>query len=196
MRHVTNRLQAAFIAIDSANGEDPTVHSDGPLAQVQGIRATHWTNLLAPNAADALQIATRAHHLRRWELKRESYPEGRAGYLKWRRENKEHQAQAAAEIVRNVGYDDDVAERTTTLLLRQELKSDPDTQVLEDAACLVFLETQYEGLIDRLDREKAIGAVAKTLKKMSPEAIELSGSIELSGNALAILGEAAATLQR
>lgn len=193
---MTNRLELAFKAIDNANGEDPTLHADGPLAQVQGIRATHWTHLLAPNAPDALRIATRAHHLRRWELKRASYPEGRAGYLKWRRENKQHQANEAAEIVRAVGYHDEVAERTTTLLLRKELNSDPDTQVLEDAACLVFLETQYEGLIARLDREKAVGAVAKTLKKMSPAAIELSGSIELSGNALAILGEAAATLQR
>ncbi len=193
---MTDQLAAAFDAIDAANGEDPNQHADGPLAQVQGIRATYWTTILAPDAGDALRIATRAHHLRRWELQRADYPEGRAGYLKWRLENKKHQAEAAAQIVRAAGYHDLTAERTTTLLLRRDLGTDAETQVLEDAACLVFLETQYEPLLERLSHEKAVGAVAKTLKKMSPEAIELSGSIEMSDDAVNVLKEAAATLQQ
>ncbi len=191
---MTNRLAAAFEAIDAANLEDPNEHPDGPLAHVQGVKATHWTTVLAPDASDALRIATRAHHLKRWELLRADYPEGRSGYLKWRLDNKKHQADAAATIVRDVGYDDDVADRTTTLLLRRDLGTDPDTQVLEDAACLVFLETQYEPLLDRLDREKAVNAVAKTLKKMSAKAIDLAGSIEMSDDAVSVLKAAAATL--
>ena len=50
-------------------------------------------------ASDALRIAAHAHHLRDFARARASYPEGRAGYLVWRRDQKRAHAAALAELL-------------------------------------------------------------------------------------------------
>ena len=52
---------------------------------------------------------------------------------------------------------------------KRDLARDPDVQVLEDALCLVFIETQFAELAAKLDRPKMVDVVRKTLKKMSAE---------------------------
>jgi hypothetical protein len=42
--------------------------------------------------------------------------------------------------------------------------------VLEDALCLVFVETQYREIAERLSEEKLLDVTAKTLRKMSERA--------------------------
>ncbi len=184
------KVLEAFAAIDAANAEDPNLFDGQPRALLQGTLATAWTARLVSSPSDEVLLATRAHHLKRWELARAEYPEGRAGYLKWRLDNKKHQANAAASILSELGFDEPTIARVSELLLRKGLGTDPETQLLEDAACLVFLETQFEPLIDRLDADKAINAVAKTLAKMSPEALALSAEVDLSVEAQAILQQA------
>ena len=63
-------------------------------------------------------------------------------------------------------------------------------QALEDALCLVFLETQFAALAERLDTEKTVDVTRKTLRKMSPRAIELAGTLPLSDAAREILARA------
>ena len=79
-------------AIDEANAADPREHDGVPLSLAQGRKAEEWVVRLDPDASDALRLAARAHHLRRWELSRSDYPEGRAGYLRWRRAQRERHA--------------------------------------------------------------------------------------------------------
>ncbi|MYB88004.1 MAG: DUF4202 domain-containing protein [Acidimicrobiaceae bacterium] len=64
-------------AIDAANADDPRSHDSEPLALAQGRRAEEWVVRLDPEASDALRLAARAHHLRRWRCPAPTIP--RAG---------------------------------------------------------------------------------------------------------------------
>ncbi len=185
-------LIASLEAIDQANADDPNQIDGQPRAQLEGQLATEWVAQLAGNPNDALVLAARAHHLRRWVVPRADYPEGRAGYLKWRKDQKVRHGLEIAEIMQANGYGDEAIARTADLLERKGLGTDVDTQVLEDVACLVFLETQYQSTLDRLDHDQMVNVVAKTLQKMSPRAIKLAGTIPLSEAGAALLDEAIA----
>ena len=170
-------LARVFSAIDSVNANDPnTVDWFGVAvarALIQGQRASYWLDRLQPDASEALQIAVRGHHIRRWAIGRSSYPEGRPGYLRWRRDLKKLHADELAALVEPLGGDAELIARVGDLVQRIGLGTDPEAQTVEDAACLVFMETDYVALKARLGEPKTADAVAKTLKKMSPEAIAL-----------------------
>jgi hypothetical protein len=191
---VTDPVAGAFAAIDAANALDPTSVSfggiTGPLAKVQGERATVWLGRLEPDPSLALQFAVRAHHLRRWTVERASYPEGRAGYHRWKRAAKEAHAAALGEVLAPLNLDDAVVARAQTLVQRIGLGTDPETQGVEDCACLVFLEAQFESLVEKIGREKVVDAVRKTVKKMSPAAIALAGEAVESEIGRSVLVEA------
>jgi hypothetical protein len=188
-------IDDAFAALDAANAQDPNVTPDGPRALVQGRRASAWLARLAPDA-DArgpLALAVRAHHLRRWAIPRAQYPDGRAGYLRWRRDLKAVHAAALAEVLEPVGVSAAVIERAQQLVRKDGLGADPDAQAFEDVVCLVFLETQYAELIDRLgDDEKMVEVLRKTLPKMSDRGRALAADIALSERGAALLARAAA----
>ena len=140
-----------------------------PLALTQGRRAEEWVARLDPEASDALRLAARAHHLRRWALPRADYPPGRAGYLRWRRAQRERHARDLAAILDGAGVDGSVSVRAAQIVAKQGLGSDPEVQTFEDAVSLTFLETELHSVLDRLgDDTKAADIVAKTLDKMSP----------------------------
>jgi Domain of unknown function (DUF4202) len=170
-------LDAFFAAIDRVNAGDPNTVDwygvDVARSLIQGQRASHWLGRLVPDASDALQIAARGHHIRRWAIERSSYPEGRAGYLRWRRDLKKLHADELAALLNPLGGSAALIDRVGELVQRIGLGTDAEAQAVEDAACLVFMETDYAALRKRLGDEKTAGAVAKTLKKMSPEAIAL-----------------------
>ena len=195
MRLSDAQLAAGLAAIDAANALDPNVvsfdggprHGRWPRAQLQGMRASHWLGLLAPDAADEVQLAARAHHLGRWTIDRATYPEGRGGYLRWKRDLKAVHRTAVAEVLAPLGVPADVIDRVGELVQRVGLGSDPETQLVEDVACLVFLETQYDELIAKIGTEKVADAVRKTLRKMSPEAIALAPGARMSPEAAALL---------
>lgn len=186
-----NRLNAAFAAIDRANADDP-VGKELPHAEM----AVAWVRRLrGDDAPEPLLLAARAHHVRRWEIPRSTYPEGRAGYLKWKRDLQQHHASVVAPLLRDAGYDAGVVERVQAIVRKQGLATDPDVQTLEDALCLVFLETQFADLAARLDDEKMVDILAKSLKKMSPagRAVALEFEPGLSDHERSLL---AAALER
>lgn len=159
----------AVEGIDRANAEDPRRHRATPLALAQGRLAEEWVIRLQPGASEALRLAARAHHLRRWELARSEYPQGRAGYLRWRRAQRERHAEDLAAILDGAGLGPDVSARAAQIVAKRGLGADPEVQVFEDAVSLTFLETELTPVLDRLnDDSKAAGIVAKTLAKMSP----------------------------
>ncbi len=155
-------------AIDAANAADPRSHDGEPLALAQGRRAEEWVVRLDPEASDALRLAARAHHLRRWALSRSDYPDGRAGYLRWRRAQRERHARDLAAILDEARVDGSVAARAAQIVAKRGLGSDPEVQTFEDAVSLTFLETELRSVLDRLDDDtKAADIVAKTMAKMS-----------------------------
>ena len=189
------RVESLLAAIDAANSEDPNLLNGRPLALVQGQAASRWLEQLKADASVELRLAVRGHHLRRWELLRADFPEGRQGYLRWRRENKAHQADSLAALMEADAWPAESIDTVRLLLGRTKLRTDAATQTLEDAACLVFLETQFDEMAERTEHDHLVAIVSKTLKKMSPHAITLAGSIGLTTRAQAVLAEAASTLQ-
>ena len=172
---MNDRLDAALAAIDDVNAAHPPT--------LDHARRVHgWVQRLRPDGApDALLLAARACHVRRWEVPRSSFPEGRAGYLKWRRDLYGRQATIAASLVRDAGYDDGTADRVADLVAKRTPRaSDPDAQTLEDALCLVFVETEYADLAARTDPQKMADIVDKTVAKMSPDAREHAAAMGVS----------------
>ena len=165
-------------AIDAANAADPREHDGVPLALAQGRRAEEWVVRLDPGASDELRLAARAHHLRRWALPRSDYPEGRAGYMRWRRVQRDRHARDLVAILDGAGVDGSVSTRAAQIVAKQGLGSDPEVQVFEDAVSLTFLETELYSVLDRLDDDtKAADIVAKTLAKMSSTGREHAASV-------------------
>ena len=161
-------VEESRAAIDAANAGDPRSHDGVPLALAQGRKAEQWVVRLDGRASDALRLAARAHHLRRWMLPRSDYPAGRAGYLKWRRAQRDRHARELAAILDGAGLDSEVSARAARIVAKQGLGSDAEVQAFEDAVGLTFLETELHMVLDRLgDDAKAVDIVAKTLAKMS-----------------------------
>jgi hypothetical protein len=189
-----SRYADAVAAIDAANASDPTtVKVRGavePLALVHGRLAAEWVERLRADAPESVLLAARAHHLRRWEVPRASYPDGRAGYLLWRRDQKARHAADVAEILDAAGYDDETVARVQALVKREDLGTDPETQLVEDAACLVFVETQLVSTAATLQPGHIVTVLQKTARKMSPDAVALLADVPLSDEARAILNSA------
>jgi hypothetical protein len=193
---VTEQLVRAFAAIDATNGADPariTVRGEQrPKELVHAELVTEWVRRLEPAAPEPLLLAARAHHLRRWTIPRASYPQGRSGYLRWRKALQQQHAREVAEILVDVGYDDATIARVQDLVRKRGLGTDHDVQVLEDALCLVFAETQLHDLAQRVETEKMVEVIRKTLAKMSPRAVELAKGLDISPESRELLAAALA----
>jgi len=94
----------------------------------------------------------------------------RAGYLQWRATLKKFHAQKAGDILRELGCPEDLIRRVQDLNLKKHFPDDPETRVLEDALCLVFLEHQFADLAAKTAEDKTINAVQKSWQKMTPAA--------------------------
>jgi len=190
------RLAAALAAIDAANADDPhTLVFEGeerPKEQLHAELMTAWVRRLDPAATDEQVIAARAHHLRRWSVPRESYPDGRAGYLRWRTALKRQHADDVGAILAGVGYGPASVERVQQIVRKEGLANDPQVQVHEDALCLVFLQTQFDELADRLGDERTVDVLRKTARKMSPEGLALAGALPHSAHGHELLAAALA----
>ena len=169
------RFHNAIRRIDAANAGDPNSESvDGrtePKELVYGRRMSEWVERLRPDAPEAVRLAARAQHIRRWEIPRDRFPMDRAGYHRWRTTLYKFHADQAAAILRDVGYDDDTVARVGDLLQKKRLKSDRDAQTIEDAAALVFLEHHAVEFASREDMTEAklVDILRKTWKKMSAD---------------------------
>src|SRR5690606_35307231 len=147
------KLNKAFSLFDAYNRRDPTVFKiDGhvePSTYFYTVQLFDWIKKLDPEDSEALLLAARCQHIGLWEVPRSTYPEGRVGYLQWRSDLSKLHAQKAADILNIVGYDEDTIDRVQMIILKRKLKIDAEVQTMEDALCLVFLEFQYDELIDR-----------------------------------------------
>ncbi len=158
-------------AIDRANAADPETVEDGgqarPAALVYGQRMSAELIRFAPQASEPLRIAVRGQHIERWKMLRASYPEGRQGYLEWRRDLGRYHAQRVAEIMATVGYSEADCERTAQIVRKEGIKRDPDVQTLEDVACLVFMRWYFAGFAEDRDCDQVRHIVGRTARKMS-----------------------------
>ena len=179
--------------IDAAHSADPKQLGDRPAELVYADRMEAWLLQLAPASSELLRLAARCQHLERWTVPRNSYPEGRAGYLTWRKFLYGRQAARARELLVQGGVSSEEADDAANWVAKSGLQTNPNTQLLEDAACLVFLENEISTFAAEhaeYPREKFITIVAKTWRKMSQAARDAATRIDLPPALAEILREA------
>ena len=183
----SGRFQDAITRIDAANAQDP--HGiELPYAQ----RLSAWVERLAPNASEELRLAARAQHICRWTIPRTTYPPGRIGYLKWREDLKQFHAQRAGKILREAGYDESTISHVQDLIRKRNFPRVPNGRVLEDALCLVFLETQFAETTAKTGDEKMVGILQKAWRKMTPQAQQIALTIPMTPACRALVEKALA----
>ena len=188
------RFEIALALIDNRNSEDPNFYETNglkfPKELVYGQRMTQKLLQFEPNASKALQIAARAQHICRWELKRNEYPMDRIGYLKWREALKDIHANITSEILKEVGYNDDFIDRTSLIIRKKLIKKNKESQIIEDVICLVFLDYYFEDFAAKHSEEKIIDILQKTWKKMSEKGHEHALKIVFSENSTRLVQKA------
>ena len=192
-----DRFRRAVERFDAANGEDPNRElADGveqPKELVYARRMTARLDRFRPDAPEAVRLAARCQHIRRWTIPRAGYPAGREGYRRWRTDLARFHADTAAAILRDVGYGDEVVARVGSLLRKERLKADPDVQLLEDVICLVFIEHYLAGFAPKHDEETLDGVLRKTWRKMSDEGHRAALALDLPENVRAVVERAVAS---
>ena len=188
------KLQKTLDAIDALHSLDPKKEIvDGVEKAAELIYAenmSNWLGKLYPDACEDIQIAVRSQHLCRWEIARSEYPMDRPGYLKWRIELGKLHARKAVEVMSDHGYSEQQCNNVHSIIRKQKLKDNPQAQMMEDCACLVFIETAFLAFAAKHPEEKIIDIVQKTWAKMSEKAHQAALSLDLPEDALAIIGKA------
>ena len=191
-----NRFQAAIHRFDEVNSEDPNVEVvDGisyPKEVLYAQRMTACLNQVAPDASEALQLAVRCQHIRRWAIARKDFPMDVQGYNKWRNSLKKYHAEVAGQILTEVNYEPEIIERVQFLVQKRQLKIDPEVQLLEDIICLVFLQYYFLDFARQHNEPKVIDIVQKTWRKMTPEGHQLALQLNLPLEAQELIGKALA----
>ncbi len=197
---MSERLDRIFAAIDAANAADPTfIEIDGeqwPAEQLYGERMSAWLDRFAPEAGELVKIAVRAQHLERFKLPRSDFPMDRAGYHRWRNEQKRRHAMRVAELMREAGYSDAEAERVGAIVRKERLRVDPEAQLLEDVACLVFLTHYFASFAAQREEDKLVAIIAKTWRKMSPAAREEALRLPLPEHLAPLVADGVAMAER
>jgi hypothetical protein len=177
-------LERARAALDRAHEGDPARRwVDGREVPAEGVWAEavlRWVRVLEPAPSPALELAARAQHLERWRHPRSAWPAGRAGYLRWRREVAVRQGERAEAMCTEAGLPPALGAAVARLVRKEGLGRDPETAVLEDAACLAFLELDLEAFAARHDEEDVLRILARTWRKMSPRGQEAALALELA----------------
>lgn len=190
----SEKFNKAIQLFDKANSLDPNKElfkgKEYSKELLYAERMTNKLNKFAPNSSEALQLTVRCQHICRWEIPRDSYEMNRVGYLTWRKDLKDFHAKKAAEILKQVGYDDQIIDDVEFLLLKKQLKKNADTQTLEDVVCLVFLEFYFAKFSEKYSEEKLIDIVQKTWGKMSEKGHKVALGLKLTESALALITKA------
>jgi tRNAThr (cytosine32-N3)-methyltransferase len=115
------------------------------------------------------------------------------GYHAWRRSLYTQQAERARALLLEGGVPPAEAAEVATWVSKTGLKTNPGTQALEDAACLVFLENEISAFAAQhaeYPREKFIDILRKTWRKMTPAARQAALRLDLPAEVRSLLGEA------
>ncbi len=187
MAEADDRLTRAIERFDALNAQDPYGRE-----LTYARRMTQWLLKLEPHASQPLQLAARAQHLMRWSIPRDSFPKDRAGYIRWRTTLYDFHADRAAEVLRDVGWDPATIDRVRSLIRKQDLKTDPEAQLLEDVVCLVFLENDFADFAHDKDEPKLLRILRKTWGKMSPRGHAAAMTLPLGPKERELIGKAVA----
>lgn len=169
-----NRFNLAISLFDELNREDPNREfingKEEPKELLYAQRVTTMLKGYVSNPSEVLQLAARCQHIQRWKIERKSFPMTKPGYYQWRRSLRELHAKTAEKILREVGYEENIIDRVCALLKKEGLKTDIESQALEDVVVLVFIENYLKEFTNKhgdFDETKIKDIVDKSLKKMT-----------------------------
>jgi hypothetical protein len=168
------RFNHTIASFDAINRQDPNQISINGILQpkelVYAERLSEMLNRYAPEACEALKLAARAQHIQRWISPRTDYPLTKTGYMQWRNNLKNHHADIASKIMQQHGYDAATIAEVASLLKKENLLTNANTQTLEDVIVLVFLEHDLANFVTKYSdysEEKLLTILRKSYMKMS-----------------------------
>lgn len=181
---MNDRFQRVIALFDAANAQDPNLDEGRPKELLYAQRMTDMIGRFAPDAPESVQLAVRAQHIQRWKVPRANYPMDKPGYYQWRTGLYKFHAETAGRLMQEAGYDEAMIERVKTAVSKTGIKTNPETQLLEDVTDLVFLEHYILGFAGQhaeYSEEKWLDIIRKTWRKMSDgaHAFALSGKVKL-----------------
>ena len=187
----SQRMRDCMERFDEYNSEDPNREADGtPKELLYAQRMSAWLEKLHSEAPEEVHLAVRAQHIGRWKSLRSDYPKGRIGYLKWRQDLGHFHAETAGAIMQDCGYDERTIGRVQAIIRKKQFKSDPLAQLLEDVACLVFLEFYFEPFANKEEADSMINILRRTWTKMSEKGHQAALSIEYTPQCAALIQKA------
>lgn len=191
------RFKQAIALFDAANAQDPNQEEGQPKELLYAQRMTEMIGRFAPDASEVAQLAVRAQHIQRWTVPRSNYPLGKPGYFAWRTGLYRFHAETAGALMQQAGYDAAMIEQVKAAVGKQGIKTNPDTQMLEDVTSLVFLEHYMLGFAGQhaeYSEDKWLDIIRKTWKKMSgdAQAFATSGGIKVPEPLLPLILKAVA----
>lgn len=191
------RFDKTIAQFDAVNAEDPNKETfegkEYPKELLYAQRMGAMQQRFAPDASEALQLACRAQHIRRWDIPRDSYPMDKTGYFQWRTFLYKYHGETAGKIMKENGYDDETIAKVQSLLRKEKLKLNPETQALEDVVDLVFLQHYLDAFIAKYssyEEEKLLDILRKTWKKMSEKGHEAALKLDFTPEMLAVVKKA------
>lgn len=180
--------EQAINLIDNANSQDPNIEQaegkDWPKEQLYSQRMSDMLARYKPDADFVIKLAIHGQHIQRWQSPRSAYPMDKQGYHKWRSDLYTFHADKVANIMLQAGFNEQDIKRAKDAVAKVRIKSNPDTQLLEDVVGLVFIESymlDFAAKHPEYTEQKWIDIIRKTWKKMSVDAHEfvLAGKITL-----------------
>jgi hypothetical protein len=194
------KFQKAIYLFDEYNRQDPHqfVRNDEeyPAEYFFALQLYNWVKKLEPNAGEYLLLASRSQHIGRWKTARTNYPDGKAGYLMWRKDLAKFHAQTAAELMFEAGYKEDEIKAVQRIILKENLKQDDEVQAMENALCLVFLQFQYEDFLIKHSDEMVIRILRKTWSKMNQQGQEAALQLVYSQRGKELIEKALSATQK
>ncbi|HXS17312.1 MAG TPA: DUF4202 domain-containing protein [Polyangiaceae bacterium] len=182
---IDSMIERAIAEFDRMNSQDPVLIAVGqrqvPRELALALWLSEWIHRVQSSPSVPLRLASRCQHLMRFSVPRSQYPQGRVGYLTWRKDLSKRHADLAGQVLRDVGFDSAVIEQVRKINLKQELKADADCQAMEDALCLSFLDHEYADFCGKHSDEKVVDIVQKTWRKMSEVGQQLALLLPLEG---------------
>lgn len=167
----TSLLNKTITLFDAFNRQDPNLilwdGVDYPFEYFYALQLCNWVKKLASDPTEALLLASRSQHIGRWQIPREQYPQGKPGYFKWRTDLAKYHAEKAGALMLEAGYEQEQVKAVQHIILKENLKTDPEVQVMENALCLVFLEFQYPDFLTKHDDQKMIKILQRSWAKMT-----------------------------
>ena len=194
-------LNQVITLIDQANSQDPNteIYNAQSLPK-ESLYATRMSEMLArfnPNADELMQIAVRGQHIERWQSPRSNFAMNKQGYHQWRSALYIFHASRVIELMQQVGFNEAQQQRVYAAVAKQDIKRNPDSQLVEDIASLVFIEhymLAFTSTKPDYDEQKWLGIIRRTWQKMSVEAHDfvLAGNVTLPEPLVGLIHKAVA----